>query len=158
MYLPISSVKGIGMYESKISDKRWLILGLLSDIGWIMLFAGIVMYMANGADGLGTVAISALFLVTLLSAVFVLFGVIALITQRMRKIDRVLTKRQLVISFGFVVFGALTAAAASMGSVFVDALWHYETGVCFIAQCLMYAGGLICFAFGYPIFKSFKKR
>ena len=82
MYLPISSVKGIGMYESKISDKRWLILGLLSDIGWIMLFAGIVMYMANGADGLGTVAISALFLVTLLSAVFVLFGVIALITRR----------------------------------------------------------------------------
>ena len=78
--------------------------------------------------------------------------------QRMRKIDRVLTKRQLVISFGFVVFGSLTAAAASMGSVFVDVLWHYETGVCFIAQCLMYAGGLICFAFGYPIFKSFKKR
>lgn len=158
MYLPISSVKGIGMYESKISDKRWLILGLLSDIGWIMLFSGIVMYMVNGADGLGTVAISALFLITLLSAVFVLIGVIALITQRIRKIDRVLTKRQLVISFGFVVFGALTAAAASMGSVFVDALWHYETGVCFIARCLMYAGGLICFAFGYPIFKSFKRQ
>ena len=135
-----------------------MVLALLSDIGRILLFAGIVLYMANGADGLGTIVISALFLITLLSAVFVLIGVIALITQRIRKIGRELTKRQLTVGFGFAVFGALIAAAAATGSVFVDVFWHYETGICFVSQCMMAAGGLICFIFGYPIFRSFKKQ
>lgn len=146
------------MYESQISNKNRLILGLLSDIGWILFFTAIVLYMTSGADGLGTVAVSAFFLLTLLSAVIVLIGIVALIVQRVKKLSRRISRRQLITGYGFTVFGALAGCVFSLCSVVIDLIFQYETGICFAAQCLMCAGALLCFVFSLPILRSFKKE
>lgn len=144
------------MYESNISDKKWLTLGLVSDVGWIAYFAGLALYMTSGADGLGTVIISVLFLLNCLCGLAVLVGIVALILQRVRKLSRRLKRSQLVIGFGLVVYGALGGFWVSGAAVVIDILSRYETGLCFAAQCVMAAGAFICFAFGLPIMRSFR--
>lgn len=144
------------IYESKISGKKRLTLGLISDIGWLMYFAGMALYMLNGADGLGTVILSATFLLNWMCILVMLVGIIALISQRVRKLNRRIKKSQLVTGFGFVIYGALGGFLFSAASAVIDLLLRYETGMCFAAQCVMAAGALVCFVFGLPIMRSFR--
>ena len=144
------------IYETQISDKKWLTLRLISDVGWLMYFAGMALYMISGADGLGTVILSATFLLGWLCILAMLIGIIELVSQRIRKLNRRLKKSQLVSGFGFVVYGSLAGCLLSAASVVTDILFGYETGMCLAAQCVMAAGAFICFAFGLPIMRSFK--
>lgn len=143
------------IYESSISDKKRLTLGLLSDVGWLMYFAGMAIYMINGADGLGTVVLSVTFLLNWLCILAILVGIIGLISQRIRKLGRRLTKSQLVIGFGLIICGSFAGFLFSGAAAAMDLLFHYETRICFASQCMMAAGALVCFAFGLPILRSF---
>ena len=135
---------------------KWLALGLLSDLGWIAYFAGFALYMAGGADGLGTVAISVTFLLNGLAVLAVIIGILEIISQRIRKIRRTVQRADLIFGFGFVVFGGLAGFLLSGVSAVIDIFLKYETGICFAAQIIMAAGGLVCFAFGWPILRSFQ--
>jgi hypothetical protein len=143
-------------YETHLSKGKWLTLGLLSDAGWIAYFGGLALYMINGAGGLGTVALSALFLLNCLAVVAVAAGIIALISQRIRKLGRRLTRGQLCRSFGLVIYGSLAGFLCSTAAVVIDLLFGFETGICFVSQIIMGVGALLCFAFGLPIMKSFR--
>ena len=117
---------------------------------------GLVLYLMNGADGLGTVAISAAFLPTVTAAAFLLIGAVCLLIQRIRKSGREKSKKQLVTGCGFLAYAAMTAAVCTSVSVILDAVFGYETVMCFIAQCVMCIGGWLCFLFFLPILRSYK--
>ena len=143
-------------YTSTISD--WLTLGLLSDLGWIAYFVGFALYLINGADGLGTVVLSVTFLLNCLCVLAVAVGIIEIISQRIRRLSRTIGKGDLIFGFGFVIYGALAGFLLTGVSAVIDVLLQYETGMCFAAQIIMAVGALVCFAFGRPIFKSFKPQ
>ncbi len=143
-------------YTSTISDKKWLTLGLLSDLGWIAYFVGFALYLINGADGLGTVVLSVTFLLNCLCVLAVAVGIIEIISQRIRRLSRTIGKGDLIFGFGFAVFGALAGFLLTGASAVIDVLLQYETGMCFAAQIIMAVGALVCFAFGLPIMRSFK--
>ena len=145
-------------YTSTISDKKWLTLGLLSDLGWIAYFVGFALYLINGADGLGTVVLSVTFLLNCLCVLAVAVGIIEIISQRIRRLSRTIGKGDLIFGFGFVIYGALAGFLLTGVSAVIDVLMKYETGMCFAAQIIMAVGALVCFAFGRPIFKSFKPQ
>ena len=143
-------------YTSTISDKKWLTLGLLSDLGWIAYFVGFALYLINGADGLGTVVLSVTFLLNCLCVLAVAVGIIEIISQRIRRLSRTIGKGDLIFGFGFAVFGALAGFLLTGASAVIDVLLKYETGMCFVSQIIMAVGALVCFAFGLPIMRSFK--
>ena len=143
-------------YTSTISDKKWLTLGLLSDLGWIAYFVGFALYLINGADGLGTVVLSVTFLLNCLCVLAVAVGIIEIISQRIRRLSRTIGKGDLIFGFGFVIYGALAGFLLTGVSAVIDVLLQYETGMCFAAQIIMAVGALACFAFGLPIMRSFK--
>ncbi len=144
------------IYTTELSGAKWLTLGLLSDFGWIAYFVGFVLYMANGADGLGTTALSVTFLLNCLCVLAVMIGIIEIISQRIRKLRRTIQKGDLIFGFGFVVFGSLGGFLSSGASAVMDILMKYESGMCFASQLLMTVGSLVCFAFGLPVLRSFK--
>ena len=144
------------IYTSELSGAKWLTLGLLSDAGWIAYFVGFVLYMANGADGLGTTALSVTFLLNCLCVLAVMIGIIEIISQRIRKLRRTIQKGDLIFGFGFTVFGSLGGFLSSGASAVMDILMNYESGMCFAAHIVTAAGALTCFAFGLPILRSFK--
>ena len=143
-------------YETGISKSKWLTMGLVSDAGWIAYFTGFALYIINGADGLGTVVLSALFLLNCLAVISVVIGIAELISQRIRKLSRRLSPLQLAVGFGFVVFGSLAGFLFSAAASVIDLLSGYESGMCFAAQIIMASGAVVCFAFGLPVLRSFK--
>ena len=145
-------------YQSHLSGKKRLTLELLLDAGWAAYLTGFALYLTNGADGLGTVALSATFLLNCLAVLAVVVGIIGMIAQRIRGINRTVQKGDLIFGFGFVIFGALGGFLLSGASAVIDIVLKYETGMCFAAQIIMAAGALVCFAFGLPILRSFKSE
>lgn len=131
-------------YTAMMPDIPFLVLGLLSDIGWIMhLTAGIIYFSKNGfhhvLDYMALIALAA-----------VMFGVAYIIYLNKIHEKEIATKRQKDLGFGMTVYSG--AAGAVIG----------------IFQIVMYAGvspelvwivigGSLNFAAGLPIYLSFKK-
>ena len=131
-------------YTAMMPDIPFLVLGLLSDIGWIMhLTAGIIYFCRNFfyhvLDYFALAALAA-----------VMFGVAYIIYLNKIHEKEIATKRQKDLGFGMTVYSG--AAGAVIG----------------ISQIVMYAGvslelvwivigGFLNFAAGLPIYLSFKK-
>ena len=126
-------------------DQNQKVMNLISGCGAVILYAGLAVYMCNGAVGLGTVILSATFLFTLTASVLLLIGMIVRIILYLRRPGEKPAKRQNVFGNGFMSFGALIAGVCTATAVLVDLLFHDETGICFIAQCMMCCGSWLCF-------------
>lgn len=131
-------------YTAMMPDIPFLVLGLLSDIGWIMhLTASIIHFCRNGFyHVLDYFALAAL--------VAVMFGVAYIIYLNKINEKEIATKHQKDLDFGVTAYSG--AAGAVVG----------------IFQIVMYAGvsselvwivigGFLNFAAGLPIYLSFKK-
>ena len=131
-------------YTAMMPDIPFLILGLISDIGWLThLIAGIIYFYRNGfcyvLDDAAFLALAG-----------ILFGVVYLIYLNEIHEKEIATKLQKDLGFGMTVYSGLAGAVIG------------------ILQFVLYAGasselvwvmigGLLNFAAGLPIYLSFKK-
>lgn len=131
-------------YTAMMPDIQFMVLGLLSDIGWLIhLIAGIIYFCENGFHHV-------LDYIALIALAAVIFGVAYIIYLNKIHEKEIATKPQKDLSFGMTVYAGL--AGAIIG----------------ILQIVMYAGassslvwivigGFLNFASGLPIYLSFKK-
>ena len=125
-------------------DIPFLLLGLLSDIGWIIhLIAGMIYFCRNGFRyGLDYIALAAL--------VAVVFGVAYLIYLNKIHEKEIATKHQKDFSFGMTVYSGLAGAMIGIFQIVLYAGVSAEL-------VWVVVGGFLNFAFGLPIYLSFKK-
>ena len=131
-------------YTAMMPDIPFLILGLMSDIGWLThLIAGIIYFCGNGFRYVLDYA-------AFLALAGILFGVVYLIYLNKIHEKEIATKLQKNLSFGVTVYSGLAGAVIG------------------ILQFMLYAGdslelvwitvgGVLNFVAGLPIFLSFKK-
>ena len=130
-------------YTAMMPDIPFLVLGLFSDIGWIIhLIAGVLSFCRNGFHHV-------LDYFALLAMAGVLFGVTCLIYLNKIHEKEIATKLQKNLSFGMTVYSGLAGAVIGilqivMNGISSEAVW-------------IVIGGLLNFASGLPIFLSFKK-
>ena len=125
------------------------VLEIISVIGAFVLFAGVAVYILIGAVGKGTIVVSATFWMTLISACFMLIGLIfRLILYVTKATERVSYNVRNVIGNGFVAFGALIAGVCTLTALLVDLVLQDETGTPVIIQGVMCFGSWLCFIFG----------
>ena len=130
-------------YTAMMPDIPFLILGLLSDVGWIIhLIAGVIYFCRNGFC-------HAPDYMALLALVGVLFGVAYLIYLNKIHEKEIATKLQKDLSFGMTVYSGLAGAAVGMVQI-------AAVGVS-AALVWLVVGGMLNFAAGLPIYLSFKK-
>ena len=131
-------------YTAMMPDIPFLVLGLLSDIGWIIhLIAGALYFGGNGLshvlDCLALAAMAA-----------VLFGVADLIYLNRIHEKEIATRRQKNLSFGLTAYAGLAGAVigllqiARYAGASPELVW-------------MVLGGFLNFAAGLPIYLSFRK-
>ena len=130
-------------YTAMMPDIPFLVLGLISDIGWIIhLTAGILSFRGNGfhhvLDGMALIALLA-----------VLSGVAYLIYLNRIHEKEIATKLQKDLSFGLTAYSGLAGAVIGIVQI-------VTTGVS-SALVWIVIGGLLNFATGLPIYLSFKK-
>lgn len=131
-------------YTAMMPDIPFLILGLISDVGWLThLIAGIIYFCRNGFRYVLDYA-------AFLALAGILFGVVYLIYLNKIHEKEIATKLQKNLSFGVTVYSGLAGAVIG------------------ILQFMLYAGdsselvwvvigGFLNFVSGMPIYLSFKK-
>ena len=131
-------------YTAMMPDIPFLVLGLLSDIGWIMhLTAGIIYFCRNGfyhvLDYFALAALAA-----------VMFGVAYIIYLNKIHEKEIATKHQKDFSFGMTVYSGLAGGMIGIFQIVLCAGVSAEL-------VWVVVGGFLNFAFGLPIYLSFKK-
>ena len=131
-------------YTAMMSDIPFLVLGLLSDIGWIIhLIAGIIYFCKNGfyhvLDYIALIALAA-----------VLFGVGYIVYLNKIHEKEIATRLQKNLSFGMTVYSGLVGAVIGIFQIMIYAGVSSEL-------VWIVIGGFLNFASGLPIYLSFKK-
>lgn len=130
-------------YTAMMPDIPFLVLGLLSDIGWLIhLSAGFLYLCRNGFHNM-------LDYLAILALAGILFGVAYLIMLNKKHEKGIATKLQKDLSFGMTVYSGLAGAM-------IGILQILYTGAS-AALVWIIIGGLLNFAAGFPIYLSFKK-
>lgn len=130
-------------YTAMMPDIPFLILGLISDIGWIIhLIAGVIYFRRNGFCHVPDYA-------AFLALAGVLFGAAYLIYLNKIHEKEIATKLQKDLSFGMTVYSGLAGAVVGMVQI-------TTTGVSSVLVWLI-VGGVLNFVAGLPIYLSFKK-
>ena len=131
-------------YTAMMPDMPFLVLGLLSDVGWIIhLIAGVLYFGRNGFHhALDCLALAAL--------AAVLFGVAYLIYLNRIHEKEIATRRQKNLGFGVTVYSGLAGGVIGLLQIVMS------TGVPSELVWIV-VGGFLNFAAGLPIYLSFKK-
>ncbi len=131
-------------YTAMMPDMPFLVLGLLSDVGWIIhLAAGVLYFGRNGFHHVLDYA-------ALAAMAAVLFGVAYLIYLNKIREKEIATRRQKNLSFGMTVYAGLAGAVIGILQIMLYAGVSPELVWIII-------GGFLNFAAGLPIYLSFKK-
>ena len=132
-------------YTAMMPDIPFLILGLISDVGWLThLIAGIIYFCGNGFRYVLDYA-------AFLALAGILFGVVYLIYLNKIHEKEIATKLQKNLSFGMTVYSGLAGAVIGILQFVLDAGASSEL-------VWITVGGVLNFVAGLPIFLSFKKR
>lgn len=131
-------------YTAMMPDIPFLILGLLSDVGWILhLIAGTLYLRRNGFHHV-------LDYIALLALAAVVFGVVYIIYLNKIHEKEIAKKQQKDLSFGVIVYAGLAGA--------VVGIWQIATYAGVSPELVwIVVGGLLNFAAGLPIYLSFQK-
>lgn len=142
------------MYESKISDARWIAYDIPGNVGWISFLAGLILCFAKRPEILENKMIFALLLLDLLCGAAMVVGIAELVSERIRKLDRVLPQKRLYRGFGALAFGGLVGTVVSLLAL-AAALAKGLTGAGYLGVLLI--GGLLCALFCGLLFREYKK-
>lgn len=134
------------MYETKISDGRWIAYDIPGNIGWIAYITGLILAMINKVDLISVIAV--------VPAILMLTGVIELISERIVKLDRILPKIRLYRGFGALTAGGVIGSVVSVIGMVVEIIGGNEC----IYQIIMLVGAVLCFIFGGLLLKGYKKQ
>ena len=130
------------LYETKISDKRWMAYDVPGNIGWILWLYGTYRILKQGTGMYP--------LLNLIPAILMITGVIELIAERFQKLDRVLTKMRLYRGFGALTLGGILGIPVSLIGIIQKG---YGT-----LPAVMLAGAVLCALFAYLLFVSYRKK
>ncbi len=130
------------MYETKITDIRWVAYDLPGNIGWITWIVCLVFCLKKGTDMYSVLAI--------IPAVLMIVGVIELISERIAGLDRILSKRRLLRGFGALTFGGILGVPISLAGIL--SADHR------ISAWIMLSGAILYGFFAGLLLKGYKKK
>lgn len=142
------------MYESKISDARWIAYDIPGNVGWIAFLVGLVLCFVKRPEMMGNRLIFGLMCLEPLCGAAMLVGIGELISERVCKLDRVLPRKRLFRGFGTLTFGGLAGMLVSL-LVFVIALVNDLAGA--VYPGVLSAGGALCALFCGLLLKEYRK-
>ncbi|MDO4324119.1 MAG: hypothetical protein Q4C61_16520 [Lachnospiraceae bacterium] len=142
------------MYESKISDAKWIAYDIPGNVGWIAFLVGLILCFVKRPEIMEHQWIFGLLLLDLLCGAVMLVGIGELISERIQKLDRILPKKRLYRGFGALAFGGFAGMVVSLAALAI-ALAKGLTGAGYPG--VLAFGGALCFLFGGLLFREYKR-
>ena len=133
------------MYETKISNKRWIAYDIPGNIGWISYLAALIReWKAAKQDEKAALTLESV------SAVGMLCGIAELISERFLRLDRILPKARLYRGFGLLTLSGLLGMAAALLAV-ISGKGRKNR------HLIMTCGGALCAVFSGLLFVGYRK-
>ena len=126
------------LYESKLPAKRWIAYDLPGNVGWIVWIVCLILLLTQGVTWFTLLA--------MIPAVFMLTGVIELVSERIQKLDWVLSKARLYRGFGSLTLGGILGIPIAAAGLFTA-----QGPLCW----WMLAGACLCALFAWLIFREY---
>ncbi len=130
------------LYEIRITDRKWIAYDIPGNIGWIIYVTCTVLVLKNG--------IGLFSLLSCIPALLMLTGVAELISERIRRLDRILPRIRVLRGFGALTLGGILGTAFSMiGLIAYPGLslpWW------------MLGGSLLCGVFAGLLFAGYQQK
>jgi hypothetical protein len=142
------------MYKSELGNAKWITCALLADIGWLSFFAALSLCLVKKPEIMENKMVVTLLVMDLFSAALMLQGIVALMCEHLKKLDRVLTGKQLARGFGALTVGGALGMLFSL-LAFAIALWNGLRGVGHLLA--LWGGGLLCGLCSGLILKEYRK-
>ena len=134
------------IYETKITTARWMAYDIPGNIGWIMYFKGIYNLFSDEIINEHKFAL----ILLIIPAILMLIGIIELISERILKLDRILTGIRLWRGFGALTIGGILGILLSIFTANIN--------ISIKNFLIMLIGSFLCSIFAGLILIGFKKR
>lgn len=147
-------MKSDTIYETLISDARWWAYDIPGNIGWILYLICLLQCFVKRPEFLEIPLVLISLVIGILPAIAMVVGVAELISERIAKLDRILSKERLYRGFGALTWGGLGGIIVGLNALFAGFRGGYSLGECKLL-ILLAAGGALCALFAGLIFKTF---
>lgn len=143
------------LYETKITDMRWIAYDIPGNIGWIAYFAGLAVCFVKRPEFMQERVMAGLVYLSVIPALFMLVGILELISERICKLDRILPRTRLLRGFGALAFGGVIGAVLSAVGINYGVLTNHEGGIIYLL--VMFLGAVLCAVFAGLLYKGYHK-
>ena len=150
-------MKSDTIYETLISDARWLAYDITGNIGWILYLICLIQCFVKRPEFMEIPLVLISLLVGILPAVAMIIGIAELISERILKLDRILPKKRLYRGFGALTWGGFGGIIVGLTGLFAGLRGGHSMGECKLLVLLV-VGGALCAVFAGLIFKTFHPR
>lgn len=141
-------------YESNISTAKWLVYDVPGNVGWIMYITQLIRLFLNRPGFMEIPLVQISLVVGFFPAIAMLVGIVELIGERIRKLDRILPKKRLYSGFGALTWGGIGGVIVSLNALLTSLRSGYSAEAC-QPLFLLAVGGALCALFAGLIFKTF---
>ena len=145
------------LYETKIPDARWWAYDIPGNIGWIMYLVCLIRCFVIQPVCMEIPLVSISLIVGILPAIAMLVGIAELISERILKLDRVLSKKRLYRGFGALTWGGFAGGIVGANALFAAMRSGYSIKECQMLV-LLTVGGMLCALFAGLILKTFRLK
>ena len=142
------------LYETKISDARWITYDIPGNIGWIMYLVGLILCFEKEPEFISHEGIFAITVLAILPAVLMLIGIAELINERICKRDRNLPRVRLIRGFGLLSLGGISGAVISFLGFLCGMIVTESDLTYLIIMCI---GALLCAVFAGLLYKGYHR-
>lgn len=137
------------LYETKISDARWIAYDIPANLGWIAYITALILIFTNGT----VCSKSILTYLGMIPAVWLLIGIGELVSERIAKLDRVLPLRRLLRGFGVLTIASFTGSVLSAIAFFAE----LTQGHFCVYHLIMTVGAMTCGILALLLFRGYRK-
>ena len=130
------------LYETRISSVHWWAYDLPGNAGWIIWLVCTWKCLAQG--------ITVYSVLCLLPALLMIIGIVEIICERIKKLDRILPKKRVIRGFGALTLGGIAGIPAALAGIILK-----ENGS---LPLWMLAGALLCGLFAGLLYKGYRKK
>lgn len=143
------------LYETKITDLRWIIYDIPANVGWLSYFVGIIFCFVWKPNFIQYWGMRIIVLLSVIPAVFMAVGIIELISERIQKLDRVLPKKRLLRGFGILTLGGITGIPVSLSGIICGILIIDNKDIALLITML--GGAILCSVFAGLLYKGYHR-
>jgi len=131
-------------YESKISTLEWWAYDIPGNAGWIMYITAVVLTFTKKPEFIQNGGMLAIMILSCIPILLIIVGIIELFSERIHKLDRVLSKGRLYRGFGSLTLAGILAFFISLvgliyGNIVIKSSLLYVW--------LMFIGSILLFIF-----------